>query len=58
MAVYAKCAKFMASVGAGATWIRKTFSTEAPALAWEASQELTKMVNEQVKASRELLATC
>lgn len=38
MAVYAKGSKFMASVGAGESRVRKTFNTEADALAWEESQ--------------------
>lgn len=39
MAVYPKGNKFMASVGAGSSRIRKTFRTEAEALAWETSQD-------------------
>lgn len=39
MAVYAKGAKFMASVGAGANRVRKTFNTEPEAVAWESAEE-------------------
>lgn len=39
MAVYPKGNKFMASVGAGANRIRKTFNTQAEAEAWEVVEE-------------------
>lgn len=39
MAVYAKGNKWMASVGAGATRVRKTFPTEAAAKEWEQAEE-------------------
>ena len=42
MAVYAKGDKFMASFGAGATRIRKTFKTESEALLWEQSQDTAR----------------
>lgn len=47
MAVYAKGDKFMASFGAGASRVRKTFSTEAAALLWETQQDTAR---EAVKA--------
>lgn len=47
MAVYPKAGKFMASIGAGATRVRKTFKTESEALAWEVSQDAAR---EAVKA--------
>lgn len=42
MAVYPKGNKFMASAGSGATRERKTFSSEAEAIAWEESKEALK----------------
>ena len=39
MAVYPKGKKFMASVGTGATRVRKTFNTESEALAWEKAED-------------------
>ena len=42
MAVYPKGKKFMASAGSGATRERKTFSTEAEAIAWEKSKDDSK----------------
>ena len=39
MAVYAKGNKRMASVGAGAARVRKTFPTHAEATAWEQTEE-------------------
>lgn len=42
MAVYPKGNKFMASVGAGANRVRKTFNTEAEALEWEQAQEAAR----------------
>lgn len=39
MAVYPKGKKFMASVGAGASRVRRSFNTESEALVWEKEQE-------------------
>ena len=55
MAVYAKGEKFMASFGAGATRVRKTFVTEADALLWETQLEAAR---EAVNALPAPVATC
>lgn len=58
MAVYPKGDKFMASFGAGATRVRKTFNTASEAEAWELSQDAAREAVKSLPAPIVVAPTC
>lgn len=58
MAVYPKGDKFMASFGAGATRVRKTFNTEAEGVAWEQAQEAARGAEKALPGHAVIAPTC